>query len=66
MERMPGEVHDLIGPNGPGKSILIGCITGVNRIDASEILFHGLRIDRMSVDRRARLDIARTNSNNIT
>lgn len=23
---MPAEVHDLIGPNGPGKSALIGCI----------------------------------------
>ncbi len=64
MERMPADVHDLIGLDGPGKSTLIGCISGV-RIDAGEIAFRGLRIDRMSVYRRARLDIARTNSNNI-
>jgi len=57
---LPGEVHGLIGPNGAGKSTLIGSITGVNRIDAGEILFRGRRIDRMSVHRRARLGIART------
>jgi len=55
-----GEVHGLIGPNGAGKSTLIGCITGVNRIDAGEIRLGDSRIDTLPVHRRARLGIART------
>ncbi len=62
---MPADVHDLIGPNRPGEAAPVGCITGVNRINAGEIPFRGPRIDRMSVHRRVRLDIARTNANNI-
>jgi branched-chain amino acid transport system ATP-binding protein len=55
-----GEVHGLIGPNGAGKSTLIGCITGVNRIDAGDIALRGQRIDRLSVHQRARQGIRRT------
>ena len=57
---LSGEVHGLIGPNGAGKSTLVGCITGVNGIDAGEITFRGRRIDRLAVHIRARLGIART------
>jgi branched-chain amino acid transport system ATP-binding protein len=56
----PGQVHGLIGPNGAGKSTLIGCITGVNRIDAGEIVFRGRRIEHLPVHQRARLGIGRT------
>jgi ABC-type branched-subunit amino acid transport system ATPase component len=55
-----GDVHGLIGPNGAGKSTLVGCITGVNPIDAGEIVFRGRRIDRLPVHQRARLGIGRT------
>jgi branched-chain amino acid transport system ATP-binding protein len=55
-----GEVHGLIGPNGAGKSTLIGCIAGVNRIDAGTIELGGERIERLPAHRRARLGISRT------
>ena len=55
-----GEVHGLIGPNGAGKSTLIGCITGVNRLDAGAITLRGERIDRLPTHQRARLGISRT------
>ena len=41
LDGLPGQVHGVIGPNGAGKSTLIGCITGVNLIDAGEIHFRG-------------------------
>jgi branched-chain amino acid transport system ATP-binding protein len=56
----PGDVHGLIGPNGAGKSTLVGCITGVNPIDAGEIVFRGRRIEHLPVHQRARLGIGRT------
>jgi branched-chain amino acid transport system ATP-binding protein len=55
-----GDVHGLIGPNGAGKSTLVGCITGVNPIDAGEIRFRGRPIERLPVHQRARLGIGRT------
>jgi ABC-type branched-subunit amino acid transport system ATPase component len=55
-----GEVHGLIGPNGAGKSTLIGCITGVNRIDAGTITLRGRPIDHLPVHQRARLGVGRT------
>jgi branched-chain amino acid transport system ATP-binding protein len=56
----PGAVHGLIGPNGAGKSTLIGCIAGVNPIDAGEIVFRGHRIEHLPVHQRARLGLGRT------
>src|SRR3984893_10294574 len=55
-----GDVHGLIGPNGAGKSTLVGCISGVNPIDAGEIIFRGRRIAHLPVHERARLGIGRT------
>jgi branched-chain amino acid transport system ATP-binding protein len=55
-----GDVHGLIGPNGAGKSTLVGCISGVNPIDAGEIVFRGRRIKHLPVHERARLGIGRT------
>ena len=47
-------------PNGAGKSTLIGCITGINRLDAGAITLRGERIERLPVHQRARLGISRT------
>ena len=54
-----GEVHVLFGPNGTGKSTLIGAIMGFARytITGGKIYFKGQDITRRSVDERARLGI---------
>ncbi|MCE5287339.1 MAG: ABC transporter ATP-binding protein [Pelosinus sp.] len=52
----PGEVHVLFGPNGTGKSTLIGAIMGFARykITDGKIYFNGQEITNLSVDERAR------------
>lgn len=54
-----GEVHVLFGPNGTGKSTLIGAVMGFARykITAGSIYFKGRNITDLSVDERARLGI---------
>ena len=47
-----GSILAVLGPNGAGKSTLFGCILGLVRPSAGEILFHGrprLDSDRTSV-----------------
>jgi simple sugar transport system ATP-binding protein len=39
-----GEIHALLGENGAGKSTLIKCLTGVNQMDAGEIILDGQRV----------------------
>ncbi|HML34909.1 ABC transporter ATP-binding protein [Sporomusa sphaeroides] len=55
----PGEVHVLFGPNGTGKSTLIGAIMGFARytIIAGRIYFKGQDITNLPVDERARLGL---------
>jgi Fe-S cluster assembly ATP-binding protein len=55
----PGEVHVLFGPNGTGKSTLIGAIMGFARytVTAGKIYFKGQDITDLPVDERARRGI---------
>lgn len=55
-----GEIHALIGPNGAGKTTVINQLAGEIAPDAGAIRFDGRDITRWSVDRRARLGLART------
>jgi branched-chain amino acid transport system ATP-binding protein len=56
----PGEIHAVIGPNGAGKSTLIGQLAGELTPDAGTIRFAGEDVTRVSVERRARLGLARS------
>jgi len=55
----PGEVHVLFGPNGTGKSTLLGAIMGLSRFRVSEgrIYFKGEDITDLPVNERARRGI---------
>jgi branched-chain amino acid transport system ATP-binding protein len=55
-----GEVTGLIGPNGAGKTTLFNCITGMQRLDAGQVLFDGSDVTGRSPGARARDDMART------
>jgi branched-chain amino acid transport system ATP-binding protein len=55
-----GAIMGLIGPNGAGKSTLVNLIGGALRLDAGEIYFDGVRIDRLPPYARAHLGIGRT------
>ncbi|MFD0533324.1 ATP-binding cassette domain-containing protein [Actinomadura luteofluorescens] len=37
----PGTIVGLLGQNGSGKSTLVKILTGIHRVDAGEIRFHG-------------------------
>ncbi|MDE1180077.1 ABC transporter ATP-binding protein [Paraburkholderia sp.] len=56
----PGEIHAVIGPNGAGKSTLIGQLAGELIPDNGKIYFAGDDITRLSVEKRARLGLARS------
>jgi len=58
-----GEIVALIGPNGAGKTTLLNILSGVIRPDAGEVRLAGVRIDRLSPHRIARLGLARTFQN---
>ena len=59
LEIKPGQVHVLFGPNGTGKSTLIGAIMGFPRyrITAGKIWFKGVDITEAPVYERARAGI---------
>src|SRR5207302_1034834 len=56
----PGTVVGLIGPNGAGKTTLFNAVSGLVRPAQGTIRFRGTEIQRLSVDARARLGIARS------
>jgi iron complex transport system ATP-binding protein len=46
----PGRVTAVLGPNGAGKSSLLGCLAGLNALNAGVVRVDG--VDRATVDRR--------------
>ena len=54
-----GEIVGLMGANGAGKTTLFSLIAGNQRPSAGEIVFDGVRIDRLRPDRICRRGIAR-------
>ncbi|TDR85162.1 ABC transporter ATP-binding protein [Enterovirga rhinocerotis] len=60
LDLRPGEVHGLIGPNGSGKTTLLNMLSGYYRPDGGRTSLDGEELDALSVQRRARLGIART------
>jgi sulfate-transporting ATPase len=56
----PGEVVGLIGPNGAGKTTILDVITGFTTQSGGSVHFGETRIDRWSVERRARAGIVRS------
>jgi len=55
-----GEIHALIGPNGAGKTTVINQLAGEIAPDSGAIHFEERDITGWSVERRARLGLART------
>ncbi len=55
-----GELHAIIGPNGAGKTTLIAQLGGQLTPDSGYIRFAGSEITALSMDRRARLGLARS------
>ncbi|MGU3496219.1 ABC transporter ATP-binding protein [Xanthobacteraceae bacterium A53D] len=55
-----GETVAIVGPNGAGKSTLVQLMSGVERADGGSIHIDGVRTDRLSPDRIARLGVGRS------
>lgn len=55
-----GEILGIIGPNGAGKTTVFNLISGFHKPNSGEILFQGVRTDRMRSHEIARLGIGRT------
>lgn len=48
-----GEMVAIMGPSGSGKTTLLNCLSGLDRIDAGEVLIEGVGLAAMSDDQRA-------------
>ena len=56
----PGEVHGLIGPNGSGKTTLLNLLSGYYLPTSGSIRHDGEELAAATVQRRARIGVART------
>jgi branched-chain amino acid transport system ATP-binding protein len=56
----PGAIHGLIGPNGAGKTTLFNLVSGAVPPTSGQIIFHGQRIDGMSMHQTFELGLVRT------
>src|SRR4029077_13483217 len=43
-----GEMVAIMGPSGSGKTTLLNCLSGLDRIDAGEVLIEGVALGAMS------------------
>ncbi len=59
-----GERRLILGPNGAGKTTLFNLLVGELASDSGEIHLDGERVDRLGVDARARLGLARSYQKN--
>jgi branched-chain amino acid transport system ATP-binding protein len=55
-----GQILGIGGPNGAGKTALFDAISGINPCTSGEIIFDGIRIDRLSADKICHLGLSRT------
>jgi branched-chain amino acid transport system ATP-binding protein len=55
-----GEIFGLIGPNGSGKTTLFNCINNYYPANSGEIIFKGVRIERMTTHKICEMGIGRT------
>jgi branched-chain amino acid transport system ATP-binding protein len=55
-----GEVRGLIGPNGAGKTTLVNVLSGFLPPTAGQIVFDGVRLERVPAHARVRHGIGRT------
>lgn len=58
-----GSIKSIIGPNGAGKTTLVNLISGVDHIQAGQVIFAGNDISRMRADEIALLGVGRTFQN---
>jgi putative ABC transport system ATP-binding protein len=47
-----GEMVAIMGPSGSGKTTLLNCLSGLDRIDAGEVLIEGVTLSSMSDEER--------------
>jgi ABC-type branched-subunit amino acid transport system ATPase component len=56
----PGAITGLVGPNGAGKTTLFGALSGLLHPRSGRVLLDGVDVTGASIQRRARLGLART------
>src|SRR6202022_2808632 len=60
LEVPDGSLTALIGPNGAGKTTLFNLITNLFSLDAGEMYFYGIPLNRLSPGQIAGLGLVRT------
>jgi putative ABC transport system ATP-binding protein len=49
---IPGEMVAIMGPSGSGKTTLLNCLSGLDNIDAGDVLIEGVSLSAMSDEER--------------